>query len=113
MSVEDLDAYVWSNLPAMKYLAGRRLVSRLTKRCARQFPSTVMVSVTDEGRDAVLEQLHKTVERHERQNYKMGFILTMILSALLTEIIKALFAWWLASASNKALLLGWQREQAI
>jgi hypothetical protein len=79
MSVEDLDSYVWSHMPAMKFLAGRKLVARLTRRCARQFPGSIMVGATDEGRDRVLEQIQKNVERQERANYKMGFVLTLIL----------------------------------
>ena len=113
MSVEDLEAYVWSDLPAMKWLAGRRLVARLTRRCAKRFPSTVMAQASAEGQGRIMDEIHKSVERTERANYQMGVILTLILSALLSEIIKALFRWWLNSASNRTLLVGWQMENQL
>ena len=113
MSVEDLEAYVWSDLPAMKYLAGRRLVARLTRRCAKRFPSGVMAEASPNGQAMIMDEIHKSVERTERANYQMGVILTLMLSALLSEIIKALFRWWLNSASNRTLLVGWQMENQL
>jgi hypothetical protein len=113
MSVEDLEDYVWSDLPAMKFLAGRRLVARLTRRCAKRFPSGVMADASPEGQGRIMAEIHKAVERTERANYQMGIVLTLILSALLSEIIKAIFAWWMKSASNRALLVGWQVEDRL
>lgn len=113
MSVEDLEAYVWSDLPAMKYLAGRRLVARLTRRCAKRFPGPVIAEASPEGQARVMQEIHRAVERTERANYRMGIVLTLILSALLSEIIKAILAWWLKSASNRTLLLGWQQESRL
>jgi hypothetical protein len=113
MSVTDLEDYVWSNLPAMRLLAGRRLVARLTRRCAKRFPCGVLSEASPEGQATVLEEIHRAVERTERANYQMGVILTLILSALLTEIVKALFQWWRQSASNRALLIGWQAENVL
>jgi hypothetical protein len=40
----------------------------------------------------------------------MGIILTLVLGAIIQEIVKAVLRWWLQSASNRALLLGWQTE---
>ena len=113
MSVTDLEDHVWSNLPAMRLLAGRRLVARLTRRCAKRFPCGVLAVASPEGQATVLEEIHRAVERTERANYQMGVILTLILSALLTEIVKALFQWWRQSASNRALLIGWQAENVL
>ena len=113
MSVEDLEAYVWSDLPAMKYLAGRRRVARLTRRCAKRFPSGVMAEASPSGQAMIMDEIHKSVERTERANYQMGVILALILSALLSEIIKALFRWWVNSASNRTLLVGWQMENQL
>lgn len=113
MSVEDLEAYVWSDLPAMKFLAGRRLVARLTRRCAKRFPSGVMGEASPDGQALIMDEIQRAVERTERANYQMGIVLTLILSALLSEIIRAIFNWWLKSASNRALLVGWQQEQQL
>lgn len=113
MSVADLEDYVWSNLPPLRWVAGRQLVARLTRRCARRFPGGVMSDASPEGRDMVLDEIRKAVERTERANYRMGFLLSLVLSALLGEIVRALFAWWLKSASNRTVLLGWQAENVL
>lgn len=113
MSVEDLEAYVWSDLPAMKFLAGRRLVARLTRRCAKRLPCGFLSEASADGQQQVIEDICRDVERIERANYQMGIVLTLILSALLSEIVKAILAWWLKSASNRALLVGWQQEDRL
>lgn len=113
MSVTDLEEYVWSNMTAMRFLAGRRLVARLTRRCAKRLPCGVMAEANADGQQQVMSDICRDVERIERANYQMGVILTLILSALLTEIVKAIFQWWRASASNRALLTGWQQEGVL
>ena len=110
MSLEDLDAYVWSQLSPRRYAAGRPLVARLTRRVVRKFPHLVMSQTNPESYGMVMHEIAKSIERSERQNYGMGIILTLVLSALLSEIVKAVLRWWLQSASNRALLLGWQTE---
>ena len=69
-----------------------------------------MADASPEGQSRILAEIHNAVERTERANYQMGIVLTLILSALLSEIIKAIFAWWRESASNRVLLVGWQSE---
>jgi len=110
--MDDLEAYVWADLPPMKYLAGRALVARLTRRLVQRWPSGVMLEASDEGRGMVMGELVRSVERSERQNYRMGIVLTLILSALLSEVVKAILAWWLRSASNRTQLVGYQQEMA-
>ena len=67
-------------------------------------------TVADRLADVVMHEIARSIERSERQNYGMGIILTLVLSALLSEIVKAVLRWWLQSASNRALMLGWQTE---
>jgi hypothetical protein len=110
MSLEDLDAYVWSQLSPRRYAAGRQLVARLTRRVVRKFPHAVMSQAKPESYATVTEELVSSIERSERQNYGMGIILTLVLSALLSEIVKAVLRWWLESARHRALLVGWQAE---
>lgn len=110
MSLEDLDAYVWQQLSPRRYAAGRQLVARLTRRVVRKWPHLVMSQTRPESYGIVTDEIARSIERSERQNYGMGIILTLVLSALLSEIVKAVLRWWLQSASNRALLLGWQTE---
>ena len=108
--INELDNYIWHSLPATKYIAGRRVVRRIAKRAAERFPSEIMASISMQGRARLLEQMADNVEREERQQYGMGIILTLVLSALISEIVKALWAWWTASKSNRDQLLRWQQE---
>ena len=113
MSLEDLDAWVWSQVSVKKYAAGKPLVARLTRRVVRKFPHSIMGSTRPASYDMVQDEMCRSIERSERQNYRMGIILSLVLGALIQEIVKAIFRWWLASASNRALLLGWQTEMRL
>lgn len=110
MSIEDLDAYVWSHLSPRRYIAGRALVSRLTRRVVRKFPHVTMSVARGHEPERIAREIASSIDRSERQNYRMGLFLTLVLSSIVFEIVKAVFAWWSRSASHKAQLLGWQQE---
>ena len=111
MSLEDeLDAYVWGKLSPRRYAAGRELVARLTRRVIRRWPHALMLEARPDAYGTVTAEIARSIDRSERQNYGMGIILTLVLSALISEIVKAVLAWWLKSARNRALMLGWQTE---
>ncbi len=110
MSLEDLDAYVWSQLSPRRYAAGRPLAARLTRRVVRKWPHAVMSQTRPESFAIVTDEIARSIERSERQNYRMGIILTLVLGVIIQEIVKAVLRWWLQSASNRALMLGWQAE---
>jgi hypothetical protein len=110
MSLEDLNAHVWGRLSARKHLAGRALVARLTHRVVRKFPHCTMSQTRPNEYGKVMDEIARSIERSERQNVQMGIILTLVLCVLIQEIVKAVLAWWLKSASNRAILLGWQTE---
>lgn len=110
MSLEDLDAAVWASLSPRKHLAGKPLVSRLVRRVVRKWPTVAISQAKPDGYGAMLEQISASIERSERQNVRMGIILSLILGVLIQEIVKAILAWWLKSASNRIALVGWQTE---
>jgi hypothetical protein len=110
MSLEDLNAAVWSSLSPRKHIAGRALVNRLTLRVVRKWPHALMSQARPAGYGAVTDEMAKSIERSERQNVQMGIILTLVLGVLIQEIVKAVLAWWLKTASNRIALLGWQTE---
>ena len=110
MSHDDLDAYVWQQLSARKHLAGKPLVARLVRRAVRKWPH-VALSQTQPGQYGIVtDEIAKSIERSERQNFQMGIILTLVLGVLVQEIVKAILRWWLESASNRIFLVGWQSE---
>jgi len=110
VSLEDLDAAVWASLSARKHLAGKPLVSRLVRRVVRKWPTVAIAQARPDSYGVMLEQVATSIERSERQNVRMGIILTLVLGVLIQEIVKAVLAWGMKSASHRISLVGWQTE---
>ena len=107
---EDLDAYVWQQLSARKHLAGKPLVARLVRRAVRKWPHVALSQTRPGQYGIVTDEIAKSIERSERQNFQMGILLTLVLGVLIQEIVKAILRWWLETASNRIFLVGWQSE---
>jgi hypothetical protein len=99
---DELDAYVWSQLSVRKHAAGRRVVSRIVADAVRDWPSAAMAR-SDHGEVQAFGSIYaKSLAR--RGNYGMGIILTLVLSALISEVVKTLIRWWLESRDNRAAM---------
>lgn len=102
MTRDELDAYVWSQLSVRKHAAGRRVVSRIVADAVRDWPSAAMAR-SDHGEVQAFGSIYaKSLAR--RGNYGMGIILTLVLSALVSEVVKTLIRWWLESRDNRAAM---------
>ena len=102
MTRDELDAYVWSQLSVRKHAAGRRVVSRIVADAVRDWPSAAMAR-SDHGEVQAFGSIYaKSLAR--RGNYGMGIILTLVLSALISEVVKILIRWWLESRDNRAAM---------
>jgi hypothetical protein len=102
MTRAELDAYVWSQLSVRKHAAGRRVVSRIVADAVRDWPSAAMAR-SDHGEVQAFGSIYaKSLAR--RGNYGMGIILTLVLSALISEVVKTLIRWWLESRENRAAM---------
>jgi hypothetical protein len=102
MTRDELDAYVWSQLSVRKHAAGRRVVSRIVADAVRDWPSAAMAR-SDHGEVQAFGSIYaKSLAR--RGNYGMGIILTLVLSALISEVVKTLIRWWLESRENRAAM---------
>jgi hypothetical protein len=102
MTSDELDAYVWSQLSVRKHAAGRRVVSRIVADAVRDWPSAAMAR-SDRGEVQAFGSIYaKSLAR--RGNYGMGIILTLVLSALVSEVVKTLIRWWLESRENRAAM---------
>lgn len=110
MSIEDLEAHVWSRLSLRKHVAGRNTVGRLVRRIVRRWPSVLMHDSAPGDQAIVMEGMRLSVERGERSNVTMGIFLTIILSALISEVLKVILAWWRSSASKQQLLAQYQYD---
>lgn len=110
MSHDNLDAFVWQQLSARKHLAGKPLVSRLVRRAVRKWPHVALSQTRPGQYGIVTDEIARSIDRSERQNFQMGILLTLVLGVLIQEIVKAILRWWLESASNRVFLVGWQSE---
>jgi hypothetical protein len=93
---------VWSQLSVRKHAAGRRVVSRIVADAVRDWPSAAMAR-SDHGEVQAFGSIYaKSLAR--RGNYGMGIILTLVLSALISEVVKILIRWWLEGRDNRAAM---------
>ena len=103
MTIHDLEAYVWERLPSMRRtLAGRRAVGRVVRRAVRTWPVPVLEQCNADETEVVGKQLAKNIERNMRHEVGMGIILTLVLSALISEVVKILVRWWLERQEHRA-----------
>ena len=110
MSVSELEDHVWDELSPRRYAAGRTVVGRLVRRVVRNFPKPSLANASPETADFVMNEMSQSIIQEERKNYGMGIILSLILGALIQEIVKAIFRWWSQSKQNHVLMDCWQLE---
>ena len=108
--MDDLQAHVWSRLSLRKHLAGRATCDRLVRRVVRRWPTVLMHDSSTGNQAIVMEGMTLSVTRGERATVQCGVILTLILSALITELVKAIWAWWRSSASHQVRMAQYQRD---
>jgi len=111
MSYSELQEHVWSKLSLRKRLAGRAACDRILRRAVRVLPIGMMSRSNNPEQDHLMQHVAADIVRHEEHNrVTMGIFLTIILSALVSEIVKLLLAWWRARSDNQLLLRGYQLE---
>jgi len=109
VTLEQLDEFVWGQLSVRKHAAGQRTVQRITRRVVRKWPARLM-QAHPEAEATMCDEIRRSIERSERQNVQMGIILTLVLGALIQEIIRAIVEYWKASQDHQAMICEWQRE---
>ena len=100
MTRDELIAAVWDELPKTRYLLGRRRVDRLTARCLKRWPVPVLYQCDPQQTNVVGENLARSIERQERSEYGMGFFASIILAAIISEIVKILIRRWLENRTE-------------
>lgn len=100
MTRDQLISEVWDELPPMRYLVGRKRGERLIGRALKQWPVPVLYQCDAQQTNVVAEHLAKQVERRERAEYGMGFFASIILAAIVSEIVKILVRRWLENRTE-------------
>ena len=102
MTLDELQAYVWEQLPSIpRTLGGRRIVNRIVSRAVRGWPIPVLEQCDAGETQVVAHHYTRTLERQVKQEYGMGILLTLVLSALVSEVVKALVRWWMERQENR------------
>ena len=101
MNRDAITQYVWDELPARKFLAGRARVNRLVERTLRDWPIGVLRQCDDGEAQVVATYLARSIERRERAEVGMGFFAMVILSAIVSEIVKIILRRWMESSEGR------------
>ena len=94
MTRDELVADVWDSLPVRKHLLGRERVSRIVERALREWPIPVLCQCDAGQTQIVAKHFARRLERQERE-YGMGFLASIILAAIISEIVKQIVQRWL------------------
>ncbi len=100
MTRNELADYVYSELPWRLRIAGRDVVGRVVDDAVRLWPVPVLRQCDAGEAQVVGSFLARSLKRRQQQ-YGMGIILTLILSALISEAVKILLRWWLERRENR------------
>lgn len=113
---QQLQKHIWNALPVRKHLAGKERVYDCIAVVVQEWPDDQFAQSDSSDRKAegfVARGLMQNVKRHLHLVYgeqEFGFIWTIILQALLWEIIKATLNWWREKKENRIAMLDWQKN---
>lgn len=108
MTRTELADYVYAELPWRLRIAGRDTVGRIVEDAVRLWPIPVLRQC-DAGESQVVGSfLARSLKRRQHQ-YGTGIILTIVLSALISEAVKILLRWWLERREHREAMMEMQR----
>jgi hypothetical protein len=85
---------VWDSLSVRKHLIGRERVGRIVERALKEWPIPVLYQCDAGQTQIVAKHFARRLERQERE-YGMGFLASIILAAIISEIVKKIVQRWL------------------
>lgn len=107
-NIASLKEYLWKRLGARKRTVGREVVDRATEALIQKWPfaytgdeepPTADDPAFARMKDEVIEELHKY-----EGGPKYGFIWAIVLSAVISQLVKLLIEWWLKRRENRIAL---------
>ena len=107
MTLAELQADTYDAMPTVqRTLAGRFVCNRIVRRAVAGWPVPVLEQCDDAQAAVVGKYEARRVERQIRQEMGMGIILTLVLSALVSEVVKYLIRRWLENREEMRALVG-------
>ena len=99
MTRDQFTSEVWESLPIRKHLLGRDRVGRIVERALKEWPVPMLYQCDAGQTQIVAKHFAKRLERQERE-YGMGFIASIILVAIISEIVKRIVQRWLENRTG-------------
>lgn len=104
MTRHELADIVYGRLPWRLRLASRDVVARVVEDAVRLWPVPVLQQC-DAGETEVVGTFLARSLRRRQHNYGTGILLTIILSAVISEVVKILIRWWLENRQNRETMM--------
>lgn len=108
---------IWEKLPKRKLLAGKDRVRDCISIVVQEWPDERFALAESERipgrRDEIKRDLMQTAKRHLHLMYgddNFGFIWTILLQAILFQLVSLIFEWWKERRENRVALLSWQTK---
>jgi len=114
--IDDLKELVWERMGYRKHFAGREAMGDLVEVAVQEWPTAEMPHIASGTAAEIyrMDQLAASIKRHitltHGHDKRFGFIWTIVLSALISEMIRLLLAWWWNSQTNRDRMTKWQER---
>jgi hypothetical protein len=97
---------LWQRLGPQKWLAGRDMVNAALKLLVLNWP--YQSALRPEMQESTLRDLREfacaQMASYKGRKKRYGFVWTMILSAVIGQLVRLLLEWWLEDNSNKTAM---------
>lgn len=106
----NLQQYLWDNLGARKHAVGRKFVDRATNRIIARWPfgqvqDDELPSRNDPQFKRMADEVKREMRSCEGSDQTFGFVIwTIILSAVISQLVKLLIEWWLKRRENRTTM---------
>jgi len=116
VSMDELQSWVWRELPLRKRIAGRKVVDDLVQLTIETWPAELMNhAADDEQREIVAMEVERSVRRLHQACTTIdattyGVLWTFVLQALVSLVVRLILEWWLERRSNRTLMIVWKSE---
>ena len=107
MTLLELQDEAWRGLPVVRRtLAGRRVVDLVVRKAVAGWPWPVPVMRQCDAAEAVVvgRYMALSIERAVRHEVGIGILLSLVLSAVISEVIKMLLRRWFSNPGEMTAL---------
>ena len=107
--IDTLARHVYRRMPVRAALVGRSQVAQIVRTVVQEWPAEQLL-VSRQGSEGEATALAEMEERiRGRQEYG-SVLLTLLLSAVLSTVIRLVLEWWWERGSHRMMMAAWRRE---